>query len=294
MLDQNVNELSIKHRYALGWHEVTRSICAGIVAGIPSAVLSRPVLVIITPMHVEMKQGVGHVAKTIYQVYGWRGFMNGLTPSLIASVPGTPLMYTGTYITTELLGYSPSAILLSGYIGMALGCIAYVPPTIINQAKQTLGVNSVIQGSNHITVARKLYQQKGLAGFYAGYWLQIASFGTCNALGLFFASTILETMHSHGYNGNTIACSAYILGYALAGTLTNPLELIKRQRQAAWTNPSRFPDKSALEIVQRITKQHGVSSLYRGAHVYGFWAATRFGSAYATGDIIKRESLNIL
>jgi hypothetical protein len=238
-------------------------------------------------MHTEMKQGFHNVVKAIYQSYGLKGFVSGLTPSLIASVPGTPLMYLGTHLTTQILGESAPAKILSGYVGMATGCLVYVPPTIINQAKQTLAVNKQIQSMNHLQITKELYKRKGIAGFYTGYGLQIASFGTCNALGLFLTSEIVKVMNANEYSSSPVAFVSHVLGYTAAGILTNPLELIKRQRQAAWANPSMFPDKSTLGVVKRIVEKHGISGLYRGAHAYGFWAAARFGTAYATVDIIK-------
>lgn len=269
------------------WREILHFTCSGVLAGFPSALVSRPLLVVTTPMHAEMKKGTINVMRSIYQAYGWKGFVNGLTPSLVASVPGTPLMYVGTQYTSHLLGDSALAKLLSGYVGMASGCLAYVPPTIINQSKQTVGVNAEIQNSSHIKVAKILYQRKGIAGFYTGYWLQVGSFGTCNALGLFLTSKILKKLDPQQQSDKLLTFASYILGYTAAGFLTNPLELIKRQRQIAWANPSMFPDKSARGVVKRIVKIHGISGLYRGALVHGLWAAARFGTAYATGDAVK-------
>ena len=196
------------------------------------------------------------IARDTVTLEGVGGLYKGLQISVLGTIPAGAL-YFGSYeffksqtLKNEWLQKNPSiAYLCGGMFAEIIACILFVPIDVIKERRQVQSTLKAYEYTSDLDAIRQIKMTEGIRGLYRAYAATVLSFGPFSALyfmlyeqtkGLFMnndpeqylrkvkAETEQGKAQAHSQDlkfGQTMFCS--IVAGALAGTITNPLDMGK-------------------------------------------------------------------
>ena len=236
--------------------------------------------------------------RLIMQREGVRGFYRGLGIATVGSAPGV-----GTYMCTyeqskKVLGSAlgtpeeGSAVvhLCSGFGAETVSCVFWVPIDVVKERLQVQHPEVKGRYSGSWDGLQTILRNEGVAGLYKGYLSTLASFGPYSAV--YFAAfeyfqalfrpflcpkegDASDTSTSSASSSFMLGVSAGACGNAVAGIVTNPLELVKTrlqiQRCILTVDGSKqrctqyaYNYSSVAQGLASILKEEGIMGLTRG------------------------------
>ncbi|RYE26749.1 MAG: solute carrier family 25 protein, partial [Sphingobacteriales bacterium] len=137
-----------------------------------------------------------HAVKSIYQKDGLKGFYKGIVPTIIRDVPYSGLQYSsyrwgmdlwGRHISPNKNAYDSSLVVsLVGAVSSIFAVLVTYPFDNIRvrlQCNDMMGANQ--PSSEHkgmVSMAKYVYHNEGMKGFYLGYVPRLMKKGTATAL----------------------------------------------------------------------------------------------------------------
>jgi len=225
---------------------------------------------------------------TIARTEGIRKLYRGLTAVATGAIPSHAVSFaTFEYVKRKTGGNEPGHHLLTNAMGGAAATMAHdavvTPVDVVKQRMQVHGS----QFRNVIECARHVWKQEGIRAFYASYPTTVVMnipFAAVNFATFEAVKTILAEHNDSGLKEQLIAGGS---AGALAGLVSNPLDVIKTRQQLyeakAWeTRPS------AREIVMDILQREGKQAFWKGTTARVLYYTPSAAICWATYETTKR------
>ncbi|KAH9091683.1 hypothetical protein Ae201684P_011227 [Aphanomyces euteiches] len=204
---------------------------------------------------------------------GFKGVYKGLSAAAAGSAPGAALFFS-TYESTKSflqkqnphLADSPAIHMASAAMGETAGCLIRVPTEIVKQNLQT-GAYKTFQES-----VSSIYANKGIAGFYRGYWSLLAREIPFS----FIQFPLWEGLKASWgkYQGEPVSpvqgaiCGSISGG--IAAFITTPLDVVKT-RLMLGKDAQGVEYKGMRDAFTRVYTQEGWQTLFSGVKPRTMW-----------------------
>ena len=222
------------------------------------------------------RSSFAQTVRVIYSREGVAGFYRGVGIATCGSAPGVAL-YLTTYTRSckwfdEQLsaGDSPFVHLICGFLAEAVSCVFWVPIDVVKERLQSQPPSLQGRYTGSANGVRTVLANEKLLGLYRGYFSTLASFGPYSAI--YFMSFERVRLKLFGPATNSSFYQTLVaagVANAIAGWITNPLELVKTRLQ-----------------VQRSVLSVGSAKVVSSQFVYSY-----SGIVSGVADIVKQEGL---
>jgi hypothetical protein len=219
-----------------------------------------------------------------YKPTTWNPFKlyQGLGVTLLFSVPASAV-YLTTYDTVKeyrdnsdsFITHTVAAISAEGIAG-----ILFTPMEVLKQKLQVLEAKK-----DTMSMLRDTYNKFGIRGFYKGYFLgqavfipyTITYFVTYEQLKLKWKSSFDPSTQTLPI-GMYVTCSS--IAGALAGAISNPLDVIKTRVQIA-------SNKDTKQVIQQLYRENGIHGFAKGMGARIFWIAPSMSLSITIFELLK-------
>ncbi|KAI9301137.1 mitochondrial carrier domain-containing protein [Cunninghamella echinulata] len=225
-----------------------------------------------------------------------RHLYSGLPVTLLFSVPALSV-YLSCYEATKryldhsnILGYQQLGNhMISGGMAEIMAGTLFTPMEVLKNQLQTAPSSSSTTSTTANTtvqLAKRIYQQEGIAGFFKGYWMGLVVFlphtmiyfSTYEYLKLKCAnyytkkknmSTIIDHHHQSNKNDNFkiddyashLPWTYYLISSSIASFISSglsaPLDIIKTRWQVSASDQGKAYRQGPLDIAKQLWKQEG-------------------------------------
>jgi len=215
--------------------------------------------------------GVIHAFKKIFQNEGFVGFFKGYPVSMF-SMPATFLYLTTLEASWDLLPANmPLKNAASGLLACTASQLWFVPCDIISQHQQINSNKENVrqQLRNTFDLAKNVYKNEGILGFYRGFILSMITFGPQSMLFWHIFGSARESLSKYHYIKERQ--NAHIgLSAAISSVLTNvfmtPLDTIRARYQLSTKK------LSVKDVIKELWSNEGYKGFYKG-----YTARTTYG-----------------
>lgn len=251
------------------------SLISGSIAGIVADVVTHPMGTVKTRLQVQgassssltKYSGVGQGLTRILSTEGVGALYQGVGVVVVTAAPAQGLFFLGNDLARDALRpHLPAAAasFAAGFFAQLCGSLCWVPMDTVKERLQVegqlrLGSQARLGGSWN--AVRTIWGREGLRGFYPAYWVHQATWAPFN--GIFFAiyEGLKGIADERGYP--TLPCG--IIAGVVAGSLTNPMDLVKTRLQVARADPSTFAYDGALDCARQVLRREGPLAFLDGA-----------------------------
>lgn len=244
---------------------------AGAVAGIIADAITHPVSTAKARLYTQnIQQGTFSLMKQIALKEGWSKLFTGFSVT-IGSAPARAL-YFGGYegAKAQLTTISPDpqhplVHFLAGCFAQFSGSLLWVPMDVTKERMQ-VQTGNVYRNPFHCGYV--MMQKEGVSSIYRGFLLHQFLWGPFNAI---FWPMYEKSKSIFVEEEETNSVYKYALcsfaSAAIAGAVTNPVDLIKVRLQTSTDS------KGAVESFKALLSQGGVRNLYKGTSARVLWIA---------------------
>ncbi|KAJ3319583.1 hypothetical protein HDV06_006231 [Boothiomyces sp. JEL0866] len=241
------------------------------------------------------KAGIIPVVKTALSTRKFSSFFQGLGVTLILSVPASTVYFT-TYdrvkVTAAEHGSNPDSFLVhtaSAVFAEGFSGLLFTPMEVM---KQKMQVNKKSIGT--FSMAKSIYQDFGIRGFFRGYWLSQVVF-VPYTISYFVVYEKLKTIWGN-YTGtatesvttSNLSGTAYFLTSSLsaciAGAITNPPEVIKTRAQIA-------SNINTVKIIKELWQEGGPGAFTKGLGARIAWIVPSMSLTVTMFELLKDSLL---
>ena len=251
------------------------SLLSGSAAGVVADLLTHPISTVKTRLQVQgasragagslvQYRGLWHATSAIARAEGAAGLYKGVGIVVASAAPAQGLYFAGYDAARAAL---PKDYALSNF---AAGCAAqlcgslfWVPMDTVKERLQIEGQLLAASGARlggSWSAVRTIVKQEGLLGLYPAYWMHQATWAPFN--GLFFAAYEAAKGFAAAREWPTWWCAP--LAGVVAGTVTNPADLIKTRLQVRRANPGVFAYAGPLDCARQLVRNEGWLALFDG------------------------------
>ncbi|BGP41026.1 S-adenosylmethionine transporter [Rhodotorula kratochvilovae] len=213
-------------------------------------------------------------AQGFFAAGGFSGVYRGLGSAVVGSAPGASLFFTSYELAKHHLprfapflgsdSGAPLLHMLSASSGEVAACLVRVPTEVVKQRAQTAAASSSLD------VARRVWAQEGLRGFYRGFGSTVAreipftclQFPLYERLKLLLAQRTVPSQRVSDLPAHHAAACGSLAGGVAAG-LTTPLDVCKTRIMLRAKDAAGAGD-GILGTMRGIYAAEGAGALFRG------------------------------
>lgn len=223
-------------------------------------------------------------AKGFLKSGGFRNIYSGISTIAIGSAPSSSLFflthesakrYISALSNRNDLNLSVGTIsIASSSLGEAVACLVRVPMELVKQRQQARIYKGFYAG------IKDIFRERGLSGFYQGYWTTIARDIPFCSIQFYIYETLkfnrLKKEEDRNFLGIHETAAFGIFAGGVAGALTTPLDVIKTRRMLYLEGKtlncsSTKPRNSYYQLVTGIIKDEGFGKLFSGLAPRTIW-----------------------
>jgi len=281
------------------WADVrafSKTLIAGSLAGVVADVATHPLSTVKTRLQVqgaamggkEIARYAGplHALGSVASKEGVSALYKGLGITVAGAAPAQGLYFAGYDLFRAVLGRTdPATNFLAGNFAQLCGSLVWVPMDTIKERLQIEGQLARVAEplGTSARALRLILRKEGVRGLYPAYWVHQATWAPFN--GLFFA--LYEYVNEWTAQRRLPSWPSAIIAATIAGTVTNPMDVVKTRLQVVRASPHLFQYTGVFHCAASIAKTEGVRVFFDGAFARCLLQAPRLALALAVKDALQ-------
>ncbi|KAI8344623.1 mitochondrial carrier domain-containing protein [Chlamydoabsidia padenii] len=230
----------------------------------------------------------------------FRQLYSGLSVTLLFSVPALSVYLTSYEATKHYLDQHDIIArdrlanhMVSGGTAEILAGTLFTPMEVLKNQLQTS--SSPPTRSATFGLARTIYRQEGLTGFYRGYWMGLVVFLPHTMI--YFATyerfkTWLGSHHHHEGYGSQLPWTSYVVASSTASLISSavsaPLDIIKTRWQVSASEQGKLYRQGPWQIAKHLWVKEGQwKGLTKGLAARVIWAIPTTAISMTVFEIVK-------
>lgn len=236
---------------------IYKNIISGGIAGSISLTFTYPTEVIKTKMQYEKSKSFFHIFSNHFRNYGIRGLYSGYLPTLLSIIPRAGINYSSyEYIYFKFKTNGNDSKFYNLLSGISAGAISGLLLTTPIENIKTYNIFYSQKNYNLPTTLRNIYQEKGMKGFFRGFYPTIAKESTTYGVRFFVYTEIFHQLDNYNLFIRSVISSG-IAGF-ISCYCNNPLDVIQTRKQ--------LPVEHNNTIID-ILRREGLGVLWKGSFI---------------------------
>ncbi|KAI8617125.1 mitochondrial carrier domain-containing protein [Chytriomyces sp. MP71] len=237
------------------------TIIASVIASVATRVVVHPLDSLKVRVQNATTPGTRSLVAVLRSTRDFRSLYNGISVTLCLGAPGLAV-FLSTYegakaVCAARLGLAPDAVVTHAIAGTVAESVSGAIWTPMEVLKSKLQVDTGVSAVETMGLARSIYREEGLRGFFRGYFVTLGVFIPQSVI--YF--TIYEQckMISRNHSESVSPFVGYLVSSGIASTisasLSNIFDVVKTRIQVA--SQTNYDSTSVIAVASKMYREEG-------------------------------------